>query len=157
MQVVRTNGYLCSKDASRSNLIRRWSSVASGYQRFRVTANTGIDALTCLPDKGPIPVGTYYIVDRQSGGIMGGINDALKRDWLALYAKDRVIDDQRWCAGVQRGQFRLHPKGSRGLSQGCITLERQQDFSRLRELLRCTTMESIRGSELMTYGTVVVS
>jgi hypothetical protein len=22
----------------------------------------------CLPDQGPIPVGTYYILDRQSGG-----------------------------------------------------------------------------------------
>jgi len=111
----------------------------------------------CLPNNGPIPVGTYYIVDRRSGGRLGGINDALKRDWFALYAKDKVVDDERWCAGVQRGQFRLHPKGPRGLSQGCITLERQEDFVRLRDLLRCTTRETIPGTDLTTYGMLVVS
>ncbi|WP_346777784.1 tlde1 domain-containing protein [Paraburkholderia sp. Ac-20336] len=34
--------------------------------------------------------------------------------------------------GVERGQFRLHPAGGRGLSKGCITLPGYADFEKIR-------------------------
>jgi hypothetical protein len=111
----------------------------------------------CLPNQGPIPVGTYYILDRQSGGWMGSVSDYLKDDWFSLYAKDRVIDDERWCAGLRRGQFRLHPKGPRGLSKGCLTIDHASDFGLLHQLLKKTKMEPVPGTDFMAYGTVQVS
>jgi hypothetical protein len=111
----------------------------------------------CVPDQGPIPIGTYYILDRQSGGRLGAIKQLFKGDWFALYAKDRVIDDERYCAGIMRGQFRLHPKGWQGLSQGCVTLEHASDFALLRSILKQTEMEQVPGSDLMSYGSLCVS
>lgn len=111
----------------------------------------------CLPNQGPIPVGEYFIVDRPSGGKFGWAYDWWKEDWFALYANDRVIDDERYCAGLRRGQFRLHPKGLQGISLGCITLEKHSDFDLLRTLLEQTTKEAIPGSDLMAYGTIQVS
>lgn len=109
----------------------------------------------CVPNNGPIPIGTYFIVDRPSGG--GNIFEQLRKaEWFALFAKDRVIDDERWCAGVLRGQFRLHAKGPLGLSEGCITLERDVDFDFLRRSLLKTERELIPGTKLMSYGTVQV-
>lgn len=110
----------------------------------------------CLPNQGPIPVGTYYIVDRPEG-LRDKVREHAKSDWFALYAKDRVIDDERYCAGLLRGQFRLHPKRGRGLSKGCITLELESDFALLHRLLETTSMELIPGTQWMSYGTVVVS
>jgi hypothetical protein len=111
----------------------------------------------CVPNQGPIPVGSYYVLDRQSGGRLGPIKQLFKGDWFALYAKDRVIDDERYCAGLLRGQFRIHANGPLGLSQGCITLERASDFALLHAVLKQTTMEAIPGTELMSYGSVRVS
>lgn len=111
----------------------------------------------CIPDQGPIPVGTYYILDRQSGGKLGFFYEKVKADWFALYAKDKVIDDQRYCAGVLRGQFRLHPKGPMGVSRGCITVEQQADFALLSRLLKQTEMQPIPGTEFLTYGIIDVS
>lgn len=110
----------------------------------------------CLPNQGPIPVGAYYIVDRPSGGL-NFVSNYRKSDWFALYAKDRVIDDERWCAGLLRGHFRLHPKGPLGLSEGCITLELKSDYALLHRLLTTTTKEQIAGTEWISYGTVLVS
>jgi hypothetical protein len=110
----------------------------------------------CVPNKGPIPIGMYYIVDRPQGRF-NVFENAVKGDWFALYAKDRVIDDERWCDGLLRGQFRLHPKGPRGISEGCITLERKSDFYVLHRLLRTTKAEEIPSTTIMSYGTVQVS
>lgn len=111
----------------------------------------------CLPDQGPIPVGTYYILDRQSGGRLSFVYDRIKTDWFALYAKDRVVDDERFCAGLLRGQFRLHAKGPNGRSKGCVTLERASDFALLRQLLKTTKTEVIPGTSFVSYGVVQVS
>ncbi|MDE8603833.1 DUF2778 domain-containing protein [Marinomonas sp. RSW2] len=80
----------------------------------------------CVPDLGPISPGTYYIVDRESGGSLGWLYDliAQKDDWFALYAEDDNIDDETFCEAVKRGQFRLHPKVGRGISKGCITIDK---------------------------------
>jgi hypothetical protein len=111
----------------------------------------------CVPNQGPIPVGSYYILDRQSGGRLGAIKALFKGNWFALYAKDRVIDDELYCAGLLRGQFRIHAKGTLGQSLGCITLERASDFALLHTVLKQTRMEAIPGTELMSYGMVRVS
>lgn len=111
----------------------------------------------CLPNQGPIPVGTYFILDRQSGGHLGEIHRLIKGDWFALFADDRVIDDERYCAGLLRGQFRLHAKGPRGLSQGCITLDRQYDFDLLCQVLKMTEVQNIPGTTYKAYGRIRVS
>jgi hypothetical protein len=68
----------------------------------------------CHAGVGPIPPGLYYIIDRQSGGMLGPLRDLFsnKSDWFALYAADGKIDDETFCNKVKRGSFRLHPKGS---------------------------------------------
>ena len=32
-------------------------------------------ASACIPNMGPIPPGEYYIIDRQSGGLLGPLRD----------------------------------------------------------------------------------
>ncbi|MFZ4700426.1 MAG: tlde1 domain-containing protein [Candidatus Methylumidiphilus sp.] len=34
--------------------------------------------------------------------------------------------------GIRRGEFRLHPKGPRGIGLGCITLEYRSEFDTLK-------------------------
>ncbi len=113
----------------------------------------------CIKDPGPIPPGTYYIVDRQTGGLLGRLRDALssKGDWFALYADDGQIDDQTLCDQVSRGNFRLHPKGPLGISKGCITISSLSDFQKLRALLITSPLESIPNRQLKTYGTITVN
>jgi len=113
----------------------------------------------CIMNNGPIPVGTYYIFDRESGGPLSTILTMLngRGDWFSLYAKDGVIDDHVICNHVVRGNFRIHPKGELGISLGCITLENWTDFQILKRTLKTSPKFPIRGSELLTYGTLVVS
>lgn len=112
----------------------------------------------CIPNQGPIPPGTYYIFDRQSGGLFGSLRDLFndRDEWFALYAIDRKIDDATYCNEVKRGNFRLHPKGIRGISQGCITLDSKADYLFLRTILKKSKQEAVPGSELLAYGKVVV-
>lgn len=74
---------------------------------------------------GPIPPGIYFIVDRESGGMLGGLRDYFTgRDtWFALCANDNRIDDKTFCNNIIRGHFRLHPKGVRGVSEGCVVID----------------------------------
>lgn len=112
----------------------------------------------CHKDAGPIPPGVYYIVDRQSGGRLGALRDLFsdKADWFALYAADKKVDDEVFCNDVKRGSFRLHPKGRYGRSLGCITIENQGDFNRVRALLKSSSQIEIPGSSLQAYGRVTV-
>ena len=112
----------------------------------------------CIPNLGPIPPGTYYIVDRESGGILGRLYDSFgqRGDWFALYANDGKIDDTTYCNEVERGNFRLHPKVGRGISKGCITIDRQSDFNLIQAMLKGAPKQGIPGSKLMAYGEVVV-
>ena len=54
----------------------------------------------CLKGVGPIPPGTYHIVDRPTGGTLGAILDWLgnKGDWFALDADDGSVDDETLCS-----------------------------------------------------------
>lgn len=129
-----------------------------------VPAFSGLDgdinecASVCFKNKGPIPPGRYYIVDRPTGGRLGTVRDwwTGRSEWFALFADDGSIDDWTLCEEVRRGRFRLHPRGPRGLSLGCITVDRRQDFLRVRALLLDTPQTAIPDSELMAYGTVTV-
>ncbi|VWC20725.1 DUF2778 domain-containing protein [Burkholderia latens] len=102
--------------------------------------------------------GTYYIVDRQSGGRFGWLYDAFggKPDWFALYADDGRIDDETFCNGVSRGNFRLHPAVGRGLSKGCITIRSEADFSIVKGMLRSVKNVKIPRADILTYGKVIV-
>lgn len=112
----------------------------------------------CIPDIGPIPPGRYFIFDRQSGGILGIFYDLFthKDQWFALYSADSEIDDASYCDAVRRGNFRLHPKGVRGISKGCITIDKSSDFQRIRLLLKNSTQVPVPGTELLAYGIVTV-
>jgi hypothetical protein len=57
---------------------------------------------------------------------------------------------------VKRGNFRLHPKGPRGISEGCITIEKLADFQQLRAILKGIAPSAVPGIELKAYGSVVV-
>ena len=80
-----------------------------------------------------------------------------RRDWFALYAIDGKIDDETYCEKVKRGEFRLHPKGSRGISLGCITIDNPKDFQFLRTILTNAKPSAVPGSTLRAYGKVRVS
>ena len=112
----------------------------------------------CITNKGPIPPGTYYIFDRQSGGLLGAFYDMFndRSNWFALHAIDGKIDDETYCKEVKRGAFRLHPKGDVGISRGCITIESRTDYQFLRTVLRNSPPQAVPGSTLKAYGKVVV-
>lgn len=115
-------------------------------------------------DVGPLPPGRYYIVDRESGGHLGRIRDLFlehfygtnRTSWFALYRNDGVIDDYTSIQGIIRGNFRLHPVGPRGLSEGCITLTNAHEFTILRDRLKASPTISVPGFRGRAYGTVDV-
>lgn len=51
---------------------------------------------SCVLNQGPIPVGSYYVTDRQSGGRLGWLYDSIggMDQWFALYADKERIDDE---------------------------------------------------------------
>lgn len=112
----------------------------------------------CVLNQGPIPPGEYFILNRESGGRLGWLRDLFndKRDWFALYANDDEIDDETWCEQVKRGQFRLHPKGRMGISQGCIVIEHSKDFQSLSAMLKNSEPRTITGTEIRALGKVTV-
>ena len=120
--------------------------------------NANKKASACIKGVGPIPPGTYYIVDRPTGGLLGSVRDWLgnKGEWFALFADDGSIDDSTLCDHVVRGNFRLHPKGPLGRSEGCITIEKLEDFNAIRDELKSSPLEAIPNSQLKAYAKVVV-
>jgi hypothetical protein len=84
------------------------------FSGFGKQANTRAQA--CVPKVGPIPPGQYYIIDRQLGGLKKRLRQFFdmrdpKGSWFALYVADGCIDDLTFCNEIERGNFRLHPKG----------------------------------------------
>lgn len=113
----------------------------SGQGAYRNRGGCGF-----IPDRGPIPPGKYWIVERSKGGIYSKLNDFTRdtvnkivygaefgrADWFSLYKDGFSVDDWIWFEGVKRGLFRLHP-GT--ISQGCITLKHDSDFALIRNAL----------------------
>ena len=112
----------------------------------------------CIPSHGPIPPGEYFILDRESGGRLGWLRDLFsgRTDWFALYANDGKIDDETWCAEVKRGRFRLHPKGPRGVSEGCIVIDQESDFQLVRAILRSKKPIDVEGTDIHAWAKVIV-
>ena len=131
----------------------------SGQKQGRNNAS-----LISVKNIGPIPHGSYYIVGRQSGGVLAGLRETFlkygygtdRKEWFALYRADGKIDDWTFIDGIKRGNFRLHPIGPMGLSEGCITLNHIPDFEFLRHQLLRTSMIQVPGSGLKAYGTIQV-
>jgi hypothetical protein len=130
-----------------------WFTAFSGHGQARNSPSSG-----AIADGGSIPLGRYYIVNRESGGVLGPLKDwYLHRDkWFALYRDDGSIDDVTFIDGVKRGLFRLHPLGPRRMSTGCIVLHYHEEFDRLRAHLLASPFETIKGTGIRTYGVVEV-
>lgn len=139
------------------------SALQYGSMSFPAFSGLGPHAnrreFACSPDVGPIPPGTYYIFDRQSGGLLGPLRDLFSNhdQWFALYADDGKIDDETLCQQVKRGHFRLHPKGALGISQGCITLEHMTDYQILRGFLKGSPTTAVPGVTIQAYGRIIVT
>ncbi|QGG08207.1 DUF2778 domain-containing protein [Enterobacter cancerogenus] len=111
---------------------------------------------------GPLPPGKYYIVDRPRS-IGTHVKDYFATKytlsdhstWFALYRDDKSIDDITFIDEVARGNFRLHPAGWAGISNGCITLPSPTHFHILREALLSTPKMLVTAS-LFAYGTIQV-
>jgi uncharacterized protein RhaS with RHS repeats len=110
---------------------------------------------TSVKDNGPLPEGTYYIVDRPRGGPISQAAAFVtgKSKWFALYRDDGSVGDSTSEKGVARSEIRLHP-GSR--SYGCMTLKDDVDFDHLRNRLLKTSTGTIPGTNIKYYGTVLV-
>lgn len=115
-------------------------------------------SVACTANLGAIPPGRYYILDRESGGLLGPLRDLWndRQDWFSLYADDGKIDDYTICEQIKRGNFRLHPNGRLGISEGCIVIDSRADFYRLRATLKSAPQTSIPGTSLKTYGKILV-
>jgi hypothetical protein len=119
---------------------------------------------TATENIGPLPAGTYYIVDRQSGGILGwardfwseyGYGTTDRRKWFALW--NPGTGDSTMIDGIRRGNFRIHPEGPAHLSEGCITVVNPFAFDQLRRYIRSRKPDlPVPGSTLRAYGTVEV-
>lgn len=116
-----------------------------------------------IPNVGPLPPGLYYIVTRGTGGLITGFKDWIysgisgsdRSIWFALYRQDSLIDDMTFIGDVERGHFRLHPAGYKGISEGCITLPRLSDFMLLRDVLLNTPALQVTAT-LTAFGTIQV-
>lgn len=119
------------------------------------------DSIT-VKNIGPLPPGKYYIVDRPRS-LSTRVRDVFATTytgsdhsiWFALYRVDSNIDDHTFVAQVERGNFRLHPAGYEGISNGCITLPSPSHFAVLREALMRTPTVLVTAS-LKAYGTIQV-
>lgn len=127
---------------------------------------------TAFEDIGPLPKGTYYIINRQPGGkrhrlrqwfeelglpgVGGWLARGDKDEWFALYRADDAVDDVTTIDGVERGQFRLHPIGDWGISEGCITVNSKEDYAKIRQQLLDSKPRLIPGTNIPYFGTVQV-
>ena len=53
--------------------------------------------------------------------------------------------------------FRLHPRGTTGISEGCVTINSLTDFAQLKAILRSVRPSPIFGSKDLAYGVMVVA
>lgn len=160
MRAVRCSFHLNSKETSwfvcpGVGPVQAFSGKGNGRDNPYAVAIKGM---------GPIPKGTYFIVDRQSGGMLGFLYDLWgeygygttdHRKWFCLWNPD--TGDSTITEGIKRGNFRLHPMGPQRLSEGCITVVSQSDFDRVERHLRSHPPElPVPGTTLKAYGTVEV-
>lgn len=112
---------------------------------------------------GPLPPGRYYIVDRPRGGLLGGLREYIDSNvsgsdrgvWFGLFRDDGLLDDYTFIENVKRGNFRLHPAGWQGVSNGCITLPGRNHYEVLRRGILNSPAFILSGG-LKAYGTIHV-
>lgn len=124
--------------------------------------HTNTKTYACVPKVGPIPPGQYYLIDRKSGGLKKRLRQFFdmrdpRESWFALYAADGRIDDVTFCEEVKRGNFRLHPKGVLGISEGCIVIDNPIEFDQLALALRSAEQIHVPGLDSKAYGIVTVA
>jgi hypothetical protein len=62
---------------------------------------------TAMEDVGPLPKGTYYLVDRQSGGVLGFLYD-----WWGAHGYGTTDRTKWFMCGIQNLGIRLTSMGS---------------------------------------------
>ena len=115
-----------------------------------------------IRDVGPLPPGKYFIVTRPTG-LMSPLKDYFASQlsgsdrglWFGLFKEDNQIDDSTYIDSTSRGNFRLHPAGYQGVSNGCITLPDKCHFLILRSALLNTAPMTVTAS-LRAFGTIQV-
>ena len=139
---------LNNSDVSRLVIGDRSFPAFSGHQH-----HTNQRSSQCIPDQGPLPVGSYYITDRTTG-VLQSMNAWLsgKDDWFALLAIDGKIDDHLQCQKVVRGNFRLHAMSGDGVSYGCVTVVNRSDFNIIYALLKKQPPVEVGNSDHKAYG-----
>ena len=113
---------------------------------------------TAIANEGPLPKGTYYVVDRPTGGTQDLIRQSVydfdgKGKWFGLFRQDGNINDYTTIKGVRRGNFRLHPGGR---SAGCVTFVNEKDFNTVRQILLAAKTEKIPGTSTEYYAELIV-
>ena len=143
------------------------SSLVCGGMSYPAFSGLGRDvddpAKATDADAGPIPPGSYDIVDRPVGDrfpmIESAIHDLIsssqRNEWFALYSTGSNAD-QMTVQKIKRGNVRLHPIGRLGISEGCITLMHQSGFDQLRRTLLAAPKTVIPNTQIRTHGTVTV-
>ncbi|MEK6235547.1 MAG: DUF2778 domain-containing protein [Planctomycetales bacterium] len=111
-------------------------------------------------DSGPLPKGTYYVVDGSVSGSAGGsASGRLGRLWDWISGKDswfalRRDDGNLKGATDVNDAFRMHPE-TRG--DGHVTFLHRNQFATLRNILFATKKETIPGSKTRYYATLQVA
>jgi hypothetical protein len=152
---------LCSFELNNKPMSKFMISLTP-YEAFSgLGSDANKKAAACSASTGPIPPGQYYIIDRQSGGLRHRLRKFFdirdERDnWFGLYAADGRVDDATFCDGVERGNFRLHPKGTIGISMGCIVIQNPLEFDHVAAKLRGSSQMLIPGLDIKAYGIVTV-
>ncbi|WP_080266970.1 DUF2778 domain-containing protein [Pseudomonas syringae] len=111
-------------------------------------------------NEGPLPPGRYYILDRESGGRLGWLKDPIqdafartdRSDWFSLYRDDGHVDDETFVDNVARRNFRMHPVGPMGISEGCVTLMSKSGFYQLSKYLHNMEGDRIKGAGQKYFG-----
>lgn len=157
---------ICYLDLSRTEDFSLFK--CPGVGTFKVFSGTGKfrNKIECSYRKdSTIPPGSYWIVDRPTGGIGSKLlasakslysgNDRSK--WFALFRVDEKIDDETLFQGVHRNLFRIHPAGDGGISNGCITFKNSSEFAVFRNTLLQLKKKTLAGTNIQAYGVVVVT
>lgn len=116
---------------------------------------------TSNANAGPIPMGRFYITQRQSGGRLGWFRDWARRtftgndpmSWFTLIPMDGNSDDCTVVDGVLRCHFRAHPDSA---SRGCVTFTSESEFFQFRQRLLQTAPGVIPGARTPYLGVLTV-
>jgi hypothetical protein len=101
---------------------------------------------------------TIIQVRRRIGGVRRflGTGKLSKQQGNSMFRIVRPNPHATFCDGVERGLFRLHPKGIMGISLGCIVINNPAEFDHVAAKLRGSSQMLIPGLDIKAYGIVTV-